>query len=196
MQPGPVVEGELLTFRHVGGRRYVRGLDIVLLMETRYPDFARLDLKFLRPIASHATISRTRRHGTAVAVSIVPREGDPFDLFIVNLETVDATPQSEPPLAPHLVLPRHGPKYRYLMFGRHAHAAILAVVFHRFQAGSGKRFVLRALHLERAPSGMAELVSLTAPTAERGLQTCTITRCGRRWCDIEMIEQQAVAPLA
>ncbi|PBB42223.1 hypothetical protein CK222_17125 [Mesorhizobium sp. WSM3866] len=187
----PLVEGERFSFPHVGGRRYVRGLDVVALIERRYPDFARLDLKFLRPIAHHAAISFRRDHGTAVVVSLAPTEGAPLDLYIVNLDKAEGPSGKEPRLAPHIALPGSGAYHRYLVLGRRSHAEILAVVFNRYQAATGRRFVLRALHLEPPRAASIELVSLTEPTTERGLGVCSITRQGRRWCRIEMIEAQA-----
>jgi hypothetical protein len=187
----PFVDGERLDFPLVGGRRYVRGLDVVAMIERRYPDFARLDLKFLRPIANHAAISFRRDHRAAVAVSLAPAEGAPLDLHIVNLEQTEAASEKEPRLAPHIAMPGSRVHRRYLMIGRRGHADILAVVFNRYQAATGRRFVLRTLHLERSHPAGLELVSLSEPKAERGLSLWSITRQGRRWCRIETIDGEA-----
>ncbi|MEZ2333752.1 hypothetical protein AB6802_28860 [Mesorhizobium sp. RCC_202] len=191
----PFVDGERLAFPLVGGRRYVRGLDVVAMIERRYPDFARLDLKFLRPIANHAAISFRRDHRAAVAVSLAPAEGAPLDLYIVNLEQTEAASEKEPRLAPHIALPwalpGSGWKRRYLVLGRRGHADMLAVVFNRYQAATGRRFVLRTLHLERSRAAGIELVSLGEPKTERGLSLWSISRQGRRWCRIETIDGQA-----
>jgi hypothetical protein len=88
-------------------------------------------------------------------------------------------------------LPASGAYHRYLMLGRRGHAEILAVVFNRYQAATGRRFVLRALNLERSRVASVELISLSEPRAERGLSICTIARQGRSWCLIEMIDAQA-----
>ncbi len=186
----PFVDGERLAFPLIGERRYVRGLDVVALIEGRYPDFARLDLKFLRPIANHAAISFRRDYRTAVAVSLAPVEGAPLDLYIVNLEKIEGPFNKEPRLAPHIALPGSSAYRRYLVLGRRGHAEILAVVFNRYQAATGRRFVLRTLHLERSRASGVELVSLSEPRAERGLNLWSITRQGRRWCQIETIDAE------
>ena len=126
-----------------------------------------------------------------MAVSLAPAEGAPLDLYVVNLEQTEATSENEPRIAPHIVLPGSGAQRRYLMLGRRGHADILAVVFNRYQAATGRRFVLRTLHLERPRAAGIELVSLSEPRAERGLSLCSITRQGRRWCLIEMIDAEA-----
>ena len=186
------MDGEVLAFEHVGRRRYIRGLDIVTLLEARIPDFDRLDLKFLRPLAERAVIRSTRCSGIAVAVSITPSMGDPVELFIINLEAVTQRPLPEPPLVPHLALPRRGRRHDYIVFGRRTHADILAMVFHRFQAAVSRHFVLRSLRLERAPAAIVERISLMSSSREQILQSCAITRRGRPWCQIEMIGSQAM----
>jgi hypothetical protein len=183
-----LVEGEQLAVPRIGHRRYVRGLDVVALIERRCPYFARLGLKFLRPIANHAAISFRRGHATAVAVSLAPRHGAPVDFFVTNLENALPPVESEPALASHVALPGCAGYHRYLVLGRYGHSEILAVVFNRYQAATGRRFLLRTLHLERRPAAAVELVSLKKPGTEHGLTTCSITRQGRPWCRIEMIE--------
>ncbi|WP_217570003.1 hypothetical protein [Mesorhizobium sp. GbtcB19] len=183
-------EGEQLAFPRVGQRRYVRGLDVAALVERRCPDFARLGLKFLRPIANRAVISFKRGPATAVAVSLTPRHGASVDLYVANLEDALPRAESEPALAAHVALPGGAGYHRYLVLGRHGHSEILAVVFNRYQAATGRRFLLRTLHLERRPAATIELVSLKDPRTERGLTACSITRQGRPWCRIEMIDAE------
>jgi hypothetical protein len=187
----PVAEGELLDFRLVGERRYIRGLDVLGLAEERFPGFLHLDLKFLRPVAARAMFSRTRQPGTAVIVSIVRSSGDRVELFIVNLDPVEIVAEEEPALVSHLVLPRLGSHHRYLLVGRHSPAAILAVVFHRYQAALGQRFVLKSLSLEGMECRGTELVSLKTSYAGRGRHTGAICRNRRPWCRIEVVEFEA-----
>jgi len=87
-------------------------------------------------------------------------------------------------------LPGSGAHRRYLILGRRGHADILAVVFNRYQVATGRRFMLRTLHLERSRAAGVELISLSEPRGERGLSLWSISRQGQRWCQVETIDAQ------
>ena len=186
----PFAEGEQLAFPRIGDRRYVRGLDVVALIERRFPDFSSLGLKFLRPIANRVALSFRREPGAAVAISLTTDAGAVLHFYLVNLDNADVPVEKEPPLAIHIALPGGRGYRRYLLFGLHGHAEILAVVFKRYQAATGRRFLLRTLQLERPRAAAIELISLSEPRAERELRTCSISRQGQPWCRIEMIHAE------
>ena len=184
-------EGELLDFRLVGERRYIRGLDVLDLICGRFPGFLHLDMKFLRPVSARAMFSRARQPGTAVAMSIVDAAGGKLDLFIVNLDPAEIVAEEEPTLASHLVLPRLASRHHYLLLGQHSPAAILAVVFHRYQRAVGQRFVLKSLAMDAMERPGIELVGLKLAYAGRGRHTGEISRGRRPWCRIEVVEFEA-----
>src|SRR5262249_42007130 len=143
-------DGETLCLPLVGGRSYVRALDLVALCEARVADFSELRLRFRRPLPPLSRIERARSLQSS-AEGRLRGDGEEHAKLLPTPLGSTAERAAEPPPSRHWSLKRRGANQLHLIDGRAGEYAKLAVVFRDFQDASGERYAVRNLVLRRTP---------------------------------------------
>jgi len=181
----PGEERERLTLHHVGGRNYVRGLELAGKMRERFPH-AKLTFRFRQPLACEVLVTKDERAGWSCRVT-AETAGAREDLFIVNTNAACIHRAAETPLPPHLVLSFSEWRQRYLVFGGREDG-ILDVVFETHRQRTPLRPAIASMRLAFAPAGPVHLVSVHIVPRTKWV-TADIFLNGRRWAEFVCARQ-------
>jgi hypothetical protein len=178
-------ESERLTLSLVGGRKYVRALELVSQLRERFPDTA-LEFRFKRPMTCNVLVTKSPQDAEWSTRVLVEMDGQKEELFVVNLESEEIHQTEEGRKLPHVVMYFAEYEQRYLALGSDE-IKLLDLIFETYQRRTKVRPIVVSMKLTSIPKCYIRYVIVKIELVKTHWIKAKIFANSHHWADFNCV---------
>lgn len=177
----PLESFERLALSLVGGRKYVRALELVSQIRKRFPN-ANLDFRFKRPLACDVLVTKSRHADWSTRVT-VETAGQREDFFVINVNSEQVYRAEEGQNPPHIVVYFAEFEQRYVAFGSDE-IKLMGLLFENYQKKTKVRSVVVSMRLMSVPKRYLRYVTVNLEPIKSHWIKARIFLNSQYWADV------------